>query len=118
MKKTSRIIVTVVSFLVFLISLLSSVWIMMWTGFLTESFHRTLLASLPLFSIVGFILWIYLLIRFRSSVPNRKAEIIITVIIFVILLLPFVIMASDSLIWCLEAQIKGIELLPGKCWYN
>lgn len=118
MSKYSRIILLTILGIAMIIISLVAILAFMFSGVMGNP-HILLGLSLTIIWVIALISYIRLiLIAINNIQTSRGREIrsyIFCVTLIFLVLSP--IFFSESL-WCLEAQIRHIELLPGHCWYN
>jgi len=120
MSKNSRITLLIIFALLILGVSLVGLIALAFSGFLPPSFHRTIIAFGPAaFLFLAIIFYVKLLeIAKNLKQISQSKEVFYYVICFVFILCAALPLILSPYIWCYEAQIRQIALLPGSCWYN
>ncbi|MES2471078.1 MAG: hypothetical protein V4526_02500 [Patescibacteria group bacterium] len=115
MSKASRISLLVLFALLFLITGFLAV-----LSFIFSGFGDSYVQQLPPFVLlIAFIFYINLIRSYKKPIPLTKPqEIRSFLFIFILMIISTLPVIAHQPVWCAEALVRGIELLPGKCWYN
>lgn len=118
MIRISKITIVLLLAIVLCISIASSLMAIFGAGWLTNSFSKTLLTISPIFTFIGIIFFVKTIIILKRDLADSRTGIVNTALCYIFLITPFLVTFFHSSIWCIETYIRGIELIPGTCWYN